>query len=83
MKRLFIIAALVLGGCGAITAHKNNGRAPMALYLVDAAVFSVGMCVGMDAQYGSPPHDDRGVRMLGGYGAAMAAWLPYWFVKTR
>ena len=80
---LLALVAVALGsGCGAITAKKNNGKAPLALYLVDAAAFSAGMCFGMDATFASS-RDAREVRAVGGYALALGAWLPYWFTETR
>lgn len=81
MKLPAIITLLALSGCGAITAHKNNGRAHVGWYLADMAAFTAGACLAMDGALRQS--DTSSIQMLTGFPLALGAWLPYWFVETR
>lgn len=83
MAKLYLLAALLTGCTAQHAVRHPYTRTPLAAILADAAVFSAGSCIGMDAQFGSQPHDTRNLRMAIGYGAALAVWLPLWFVETR
>lgn len=72
---------MALCSCSALNAAEHR-KVTLPAMMVDAAVFTAGSCLGMDAQF-SPEREDRGTRMLIGYGAALLVWAPLWLVETR
>lgn len=63
--------AVIATGCIASNTLAHR-KVTVPAMLVDAAMFSAGSCVGLDAQYRRDPDE---ARMVIGYGVAGAVWL--------